>query len=45
MKLCIPEKILEQHAIWLGKTRAGKSSSLRHVVDLSMRYHALKSKD
>lgn len=31
--LCIPETVLEQHAIWLGKTRAGKSSSMRHVVE------------
>ena len=32
-ELCFPEKVLEQHAIWLGKTRAGKSSSMRHVVE------------
>lgn len=32
-KLCIPEKILEQHVAILGKTGAGKSSALRHIVE------------
>jgi DNA segregation ATPase FtsK/SpoIIIE-like protein len=31
--LCIPEKILDQHLVVLGKTGAGKSSKLRHVVE------------
>lgn len=33
MKLCFPEKILDQHLVVLGKTGAGKSSALRHVVE------------
>lgn len=33
MKLCFPEKILSQHAVVLGKTGAGKSSKLRHIVE------------
>lgn len=33
MKLCIPEDILKQHMAVLGKTGAGKSSALRHVVE------------
>lgn len=33
MKLCFPEKILEQHVAVLGKTGAGKSSALRHIVE------------
>lgn len=33
MKLIIPEKILEQHLVVLGKTGAGKSSALRHIVE------------
>lgn len=33
MKLCIPENILHQHAVVLGKTGAGKSSKLRHIVE------------
>lgn len=32
-KLCIPEKVLDQHLVVLGKTGAGKSSALRHVVE------------
>jgi hypothetical protein len=32
-KLCFPEKILDQHLVVLGKTGAGKSSALRHVVE------------
>lgn len=39
MKLCIHEKILEQHVAVLGKTGAGKSSALRHIVE-----HLLDSK-
>lgn len=31
--LCIPEKILDQHLVVLGKTGAGKSSALRHIVE------------
>jgi hypothetical protein len=31
--LCIPEKALEQHLVVLGKTGAGKSSALRHIVE------------
>ena len=31
--LIFPEKILEQHLVVLGKTGAGKSSALRHVVE------------
>lgn len=33
MKLCIPEKILDQHLVGLGKTGAGKSTMLRHIVE------------
>lgn len=33
MDLCIPPKILEQHVVGLGKTGAGKSSMLRHIVE------------
>lgn len=33
MKLCLPEKILDQHLVILGKTGAGKSSALRHIVE------------
>jgi uncharacterized protein len=31
--LCIPPKILDQHVVALGKTGAGKSSALRHLVE------------
>jgi len=31
--LCIPEKTLKQHGVVLGKTGAGKSSALRHIVE------------
>jgi uncharacterized protein len=31
--LVFPEKILDQHLVVLGKTGAGKSSALRHVVE------------
>lgn len=33
MKLCFPEEILRQHLAVLGKTGAGKSSALRHIVE------------
>lgn len=33
MHLCFPSKILEQHLVVLGKTGAGKSSALRHIVE------------
>src|ERR1700761_2632499 len=33
MSLCIPTKILDQHLVVLGKTGAGKSSALRHIVE------------
>lgn len=33
MKLIIPSRALEQHLIILGKTGAGKSSALRHMVE------------
>jgi uncharacterized protein len=33
MALCFPKAILEQHLVVLGKTGAGKSSALRHVVE------------
>lgn len=33
MNLCFPVKILDQHLVVLGKTGAGKSSALRHVVE------------
>src|SRR5690348_6580591 len=32
-QLCIPEKVLEQHAMTLGKTGSGKSSATRHIVE------------
>lgn len=31
--LAFPEKVLDQHMVVLGKTGAGKSSALRHVVE------------
>jgi hypothetical protein len=31
--LCFPEAVLNQHLVMLGKTGAGKSSALRHVVE------------
>lgn len=33
MKLAFPEKVLTQHLIALGKTGAGKSSTIRHIVE------------
>lgn len=33
MSLCFPEKVLDAHAGVLGKTGAGKSSAMRHVVE------------
>ena len=33
MSLCIPFEVLNQHLVVLGKTGAGKSSALRHVVE------------
>lgn len=33
MKLCFPPEVLKQHLVVLGKTGAGKSSTLRHVVE------------
>ncbi len=33
MNLIFPSKILDQHAVVLGKTGAGKSSALRHIVE------------
>lgn len=33
MNLCLPSKILDQHLVVLGKTGAGKSSALRHIVE------------
>jgi hypothetical protein len=33
MKSIIPDKALEQHAILLGKTRSGKSSAMRYLVE------------
>lgn len=36
-KLCFPEKILAQHLVVLGKTGAGKSSALRHIVEHLLR--------
>lgn len=33
MSLIIPEAILRQHLVTLGKTGSGKSSALRHVVE------------
>lgn len=33
MSLCIPKNILKQHLAVLGKTGAGKSSALRHIVE------------
>jgi hypothetical protein len=38
MKLCFPEKILDQHLVVLGKTGAGKSSALRHIVEHLLRH-------
>lgn len=38
-KLCIPEEVLEQHAVVLGKTGSGKSSALRHIVENLLRRH------
>ncbi|HEV7674355.1 MAG TPA: DUF87 domain-containing protein [Candidatus Angelobacter sp.] len=38
MKLCFPEKVLLQHLIALGKTGAGKSSALRHIVEHLLRH-------
>jgi hypothetical protein len=32
-KLCVPAKVLDQHLVVLGKTGAGKSSALRHMVE------------
>jgi hypothetical protein len=32
-KLCVPENVLDQHLVVLGKTGAGKSSALRHFVE------------
>jgi len=31
--LAIPSKVLDQHLVCLGKTGAGKSSVLRHIVE------------
>lgn len=33
MKLILPNKILDQHIILLGKTRSGKSTVMRHFVE------------
>jgi hypothetical protein len=33
VKLCFPDEILDQHLVVLGKTGAGKSSALRHIVE------------
>jgi uncharacterized protein len=33
MKFCLPDRVLEQHLVALGKTGAGKSSALRHIVE------------
>lgn len=33
VKLCIPTRVLDQHLVILGKTGAGKSSALRHIVE------------
>ncbi|HEV7298051.1 MAG TPA: DUF87 domain-containing protein [Tepidisphaeraceae bacterium] len=33
VKLCVPEKVLDQHLVVLEKTGAGKSSALRHIVE------------
>lgn len=38
-ELCIPAAALEQHLVVLGKTGAGKSSALRHIVE-----HLLRAK-
>jgi hypothetical protein len=32
-KLCFPVEVLNQHLVVLGKTGAGKSSALRHVIE------------
>src|SRR5262245_22516412 len=37
MSLCFPKKILDQHLVFLGKTGAGKSSAMRHVVEYLLR--------
>jgi uncharacterized protein len=39
MSLCIPEEILLQHAAILGKTGAGKSSVMRHIVEHVLDHH------
>jgi len=36
-KLCIPTSTLDQHMVVLGKTGAGKSSALRHIVEHLLR--------
>jgi hypothetical protein len=33
MSLIFPQKVLDQHLVVLGKTGAGKSSALRHIVE------------
>jgi hypothetical protein len=38
MKLIFPEAILNQHIAVLGKTGAGKSSALRHIVEHLLRH-------
>lgn len=38
MKLAFPEKVLTQHLIALGKTGAGKSSTIRHIVEHLLRH-------
>ena len=35
MKLCVPEKILKQHAVVLGKTGAGKTRAFRSLVPVA----------
>lgn len=37
--LCIPKDALKQHLVVLGKTGAGKSSALRHIVEHLLRNH------
>lgn len=39
MKLIFPEAILDQHLVALGKTGAGKSSALRHVVEWLLKHN------